>query len=67
MPITDIIVVSVITLAFVVFAAVLAWGDYQTSEIASASRAHALSGGATASQNAGAASAVRKAGEKAPA
>jgi hypothetical protein len=44
MPITDIIIVSVITIAFVAFAVVLAWGDYQTSEIARASRERALTG-----------------------
>jgi hypothetical protein len=44
MPITDIIVVSVITLAFVTFAVTLAWGDHQTREIARASRERALTG-----------------------
>lgn len=48
MPITDIIIVSVITLAFVTFAAVLAWGDHQTREIARASRERALVAGRAA-------------------
>jgi hypothetical protein len=43
MPITDIIIVSVITIAFLAFAVVLAWGDYQTRDIARASRERALS------------------------
>jgi hypothetical protein len=49
MPITDIVVVSVITLAFVVFAVALAWGDRQTREIARASRERALTGDRIAS------------------
>jgi hypothetical protein len=44
MPITDIIVLSVIVFAFLAFAAVLAWGDYQTKEIARLSRERALFG-----------------------
>lgn len=44
MAITDIIIVSVITLAFLAFAVVLAWGDHQTREIARASRERALTG-----------------------
>jgi hypothetical protein len=44
MPITDIIIVSIITIAFLAFAVVLAWGDYQTRDIARASRERALSG-----------------------
>lgn len=43
MPITDSIIVSVMTLAFVAFALGLAWGDYQSSGIARASRERALS------------------------
>jgi hypothetical protein len=31
MPLTDALIVSVVTLAFCVFALVLAWGDYQSS------------------------------------
>jgi hypothetical protein len=42
MPITDIIVVCVIISAFAVFAAVLAWADYQTREIAQESRERAV-------------------------
>jgi hypothetical protein len=49
MPLTDIIIVSAVTLAFVVFAVVLAWGDHQTREIARAGREHALTGGRAAS------------------
>ncbi|MGA8610614.1 MAG: hypothetical protein WB760_02645 [Xanthobacteraceae bacterium] len=41
MPITDIIVVCVIISAFAIFAVALAWGDYQTREIARASRERA--------------------------
>jgi hypothetical protein len=44
MPITDIIIVSIIILAFVTFAVALAWGDHQTREIAQASRERALTG-----------------------
>jgi len=43
MPITDIVIISIITFAFIAFAAVLAWGDHQTREIARASRERALS------------------------
>jgi hypothetical protein len=49
MPITDIVVVSIIILAFVTFAVVLAWGDHQTREIARASRERALTGARVAS------------------
>ena len=42
MPITDIVILSLIVFAFVAFAVVLAWGDRQTHEIAMASRARAL-------------------------
>lgn len=44
MPIIDIIILSVIVFAFLAFAAVLAWGDYQTKEIARLSRKRALFG-----------------------
>jgi hypothetical protein len=44
MPIFDIVIISIITLAFLAFAVVLAWGDYQTREIAQASRERALRG-----------------------
>jgi hypothetical protein len=44
MPITDIIIVSIIILAFITFAVALAWGDHQTREIARASRERALTG-----------------------
>ena len=66
MPITDIIIVSAITLAFVAFAVVLAWGDHQTHEIARASRERALTGGHVAplKQNIGAEGAARKAEAK---
>ena len=43
MPITDIIVLCVIISAFAIFALTLAWGDYQTREIAQASRKRAAS------------------------
>ena len=43
MPITDIIVVCVIISAFAIFALALAWGDYQTREVAQASRERAAS------------------------
>ena len=33
MPISDLVVVSAVVIAFVVFAAVLAWGDYQTRNL----------------------------------
>jgi hypothetical protein len=49
MPITNIIIVSIIILAFVTFAAVLAWGDHQTREVARASRERALTGARLAS------------------
>jgi len=41
MPITDIVIISVIISAFAIFAIALAWGDYQTREIARASRQRA--------------------------
>jgi hypothetical protein len=44
MPITDVIILSIVIVAFVAFAVVLAWGDHQTREIARASRERALSG-----------------------
>ena len=44
MPITDIFIVSVIVSAFVVFAIALAWGDYQTRDIARGSRQRAAAG-----------------------
>lgn len=73
MPITDIVIVSTIILAFVTFAAVLAWGDHQTREIARASRERALTGArlaslkkSTAAKDAGhVAAANRKAAAKA--
>ena len=43
MPITDIIIICVIISAFVIFAVALAWGDYQTRDIAQASRERAAS------------------------
>jgi len=49
MPITDIAIVSVIVLAFIAFAAVLAWGDHQTRDIARASRERALTDARVAS------------------
>ena len=49
MPITDIVIVSIIILAFVTFAVALAWGDHQTREIARASRERALTGARVAS------------------
>jgi amino acid transporter len=44
MPITDVVILSMIIVAFLAFGAVLAWGDRQTHEIAKASRARALAG-----------------------
>jgi hypothetical protein len=44
MPITDIIILSVIVFAFLAFAVVLAWGDHQTREIARLRRERALFG-----------------------
>ena len=41
MPITDMLIVSAIITAFTIFAVTLAWGDYQTREIAQASRERA--------------------------
>ena len=34
MPITDVLIVTAVVLAFVIFAVVLAWGEYQTRHIA---------------------------------
>lgn len=66
MPITDIVILCVITFAFVAFAAALAWGDQQTREIARASRQRALSGAHVASlkSSAQAESAERQAGAR---
>lgn len=44
MPITDVIVVCAIISAFAIFAVALAWGDYQTREIARVSRERAAAG-----------------------
>lgn len=44
MSITDIIILSVFVFAFLAFTVVLAWGDYQTKEIARLSRERALFG-----------------------
>ena len=44
MPTTDILILALIIFSFVAFAAVLAWGDHQTRDIAKASRARALAG-----------------------
>jgi hypothetical protein len=44
MPTTDIVILSIIIFAFLAFAAILAWGDRQTHDIAKASRARALAG-----------------------
>lgn len=41
---TDILILAGIILAFVAFAVILAWGDYQTADIARKSRERALSG-----------------------
>jgi hypothetical protein len=49
MPISDIIIVSIIILGFVTFAVTLAWGDHQTREIARTSRERALTGARVAS------------------
>ncbi len=38
MPVTDAIIVAAIVAAFIVFAVVLAWGEYQTRQL---SRSHA--------------------------
>jgi hypothetical protein len=67
MPITDIIIVCAIISAFVIFAVALAWGDYQSREIARASRERAAGGVNVVPlrQNAAPASAVRATREKA--
>ena len=44
MPITDVLLLSFFIFAFVAFGAALAWGDYQTHDIAQKSRASALAG-----------------------
>lgn len=64
MPIIDILVLCVITFAFIIFAVTLAWGDYQTREIARASRQRALTGThvATLKRNAQADNVEHKAG-----
>lgn len=49
MPIPDIVILCAITFAFIMFGAVLAWGDRQTREIARASRERALTGAHAAS------------------
>ena len=54
MPVTDLIILSVVAFAFMAFAVVLAWGDYQTQDIARASRERALSGLRVASFKGGA-------------
>jgi hypothetical protein len=41
MPVTDIVILSIIVFAFLVFAVALAWGDHQTRQIARASRERA--------------------------
>ena len=65
MPIADVIIIAIILFAFVVFAVVLAWGDYQTRDIARASRERALSGLDVASRKrTAAANADRKADAK---
>ncbi len=66
MPITDIVVVCVIISAFAIFAAVLAWADYQTREMAPASRERAArdTNVEPLKQNAGPANAARIVPEK---
>jgi hypothetical protein len=44
MPITDVLLLSFFIFAFVALTAALAWGDYQTHDIAKKSRAAALAG-----------------------
>ena len=44
MPITDIIVICIIISAFAIFAVALAWGDYQTRDIAQAGPERAAGG-----------------------
>jgi len=44
MPIADIVILALIIFSFVAFAVILAWGEYQTRDIAKASRAQALAG-----------------------
>jgi hypothetical protein len=41
---TSIIILSLICIAFIAFGVVLAWADYQTRDIARASRERALTG-----------------------
>ena len=67
MPITDIVVVCAIISAFVIFAVALAWGDYQTRDIARASRERAAGSVNVVPlrQNAAPANAVRATREKA--
>jgi hypothetical protein len=38
MPLTSIIILAAIVVAFVLFAAVLAWGDYQTRDLGRADK-----------------------------
>ncbi len=61
LPITDIAILALIILSFVIFAVVLAWGDHQTRDIAKASRARALAVAAPAPKKA-----ERKFDEKKP-
>jgi hypothetical protein len=44
MPITDLVIIAGTILFFAAFAVVLAWGDFQTREIARESRWRALNG-----------------------
>lgn len=44
MPITDLLLLSFFIFAFMAITAALAWGDYQTHDIAKKSRAAALAG-----------------------
>jgi len=53
MPMTSIIILSLICFAFIVFGVVLAWADYQTRDIARASRERALTGAHRAQAQAG--------------
>jgi hypothetical protein len=68
MPTIDIVILSIIIFAFLAFAAILAWGDRQTRDIAKASRARALAGvgGEPPEAEAKLEVAVRKAEEKKP-
>ena len=67
MPITDILIVSVIISAFAIFAIALAWGDYQTRDIARASRQRAAASANVVALRSTTEVTIRRAQEKAKA